>query len=130
MTAEPQRTPWPFPGDSDVDKARRLVHTYRAALHQISPEECQRLDTQALAVGQDWVTPQMVTVDRDDLVSTNEAAKLADVTPNVIHKWGAAGQIRRLTDLRGKRVWRVGDILDHLALVRQERAARNRGDGR
>ncbi|WP_064075897.1 hypothetical protein [Prescottella equi] len=125
---------WPWPADTPVDIARRLLQSYREALQRRDPEACSRIDAQAQAFGQGWVVPRLETVDVDALVSGVEAAELAGVEPQVIWQWAYRGHIPRRTGVDGSTCYRVGDVLDHQARQRRRRGARRRrhadtGDG-
>ncbi|EOM77284.1 DNA-binding protein [Rhodococcus rhodnii] len=114
--------PWPFPGDSQLDIARRLALAYRAALAERDPAACRALDAEAADFGQSWTVPQTMTVDEDDLVTAGEAADLVGVTAATVYQWAHRGYIERRTGTDGRTRYRVGDVLDHLAATRRRRA--------
>jgi hypothetical protein len=119
--------PWPFPGDTEVDKARRVAHDYRRELARFAPDLCDRLDEAFHRLGQHWVAPVRAAL---DLNAQLRAAHLAEylageVTANRISQWGTRGHINRYTDRDGHTVYRVGDVLDELARQRRARAERH-----
>lgn len=116
---------WPWPADTALDIARRLLQSYRAALAQRDPQACNQLDDQATALGQGWVRPTMEVWGDDDLLTTAEAAELAGVTVEVIRQWAKRGHLPRLTAPDGSRRWRAGDVRAHIAKTRRARAARS-----
>lgn len=121
-----QAVPWPFPGDTDVDKARRVARDYRGALADVAPDVCAQLDDAARRLGQAWVAPAHADL---DLEATLTPARLAEylageVTANQISQWGSRNKIPRRVDRDGHTVYRVRDVLDELARQRRARAER------
>lgn len=86
---------WPWPADSPLDIARRLLQSYRSALEQIDPEACRLIDANAADLGQGWVNPKIETVNPDDLVSAVEAAALVGVEVATIYQWASRKHIPR-----------------------------------
>lgn len=115
-------TAWPWPADTAVDIARRLLQSYRAALEDRDPDVCRQLDDRATALGQGWVRPRLEVWGDDDLLTTAEAAELAVVTTEVIRQWASRGYLTRLTAPDGSRRWRAGDVRAHIAATRRARA--------
>lgn len=125
MTLE--RQPWPFPGDTALDRARRIAQSYRAELVAADPAAAGVLDARALAYGETWIVPQLATVDLDDLVTVDEAAELVGKTPAAIHKWITRDKrLEATTDASGRLRVRAGDLLDVHAEMRRKRAGRRR----
>lgn len=113
---------WPWPADTALDIARRLLQTYRTALEQRDPNVCKQIDDRATALGQGWVKPAVEVWGDDDLITTAEAAELASVTEAVIRNWALRGHVPRLSAPDGGRRYRAGDIRAHLAATRRARA--------
>jgi hypothetical protein len=123
--------PWPWPGDTELDKRTRICHDYRRELRRLDPDLCDRMDAAACRLGQHWVAPRPATLDLDSTLSAAEMARYLnhEVTADQIRQWGARHAqgkpgIPRHTDRHGHTVYRLGDILDHLADQRRTRAAR------
>lgn len=115
--------PWPFPGDSILDRARRVAQSYRNALTAADPALCRLLDESASEVGEGWVVPQLATVDLDDEVTVEQAAELTGRTTACIHKW--INRDRRLSARKNRQgflVVVVRDVLDVSASLRRKRA--------
>lgn len=110
----PQSTPgrrlsWPWAADTPLDRARRLLQSYRAALMDLSPETVAALDEWAAEHGQGWVTGQRWEVHVDELLTLDEVADLAQVQLATVYRWHQRGlDYTRTVD--GLRV-RVGDLL-------------------
>ena len=108
--------PWPWPEDTQTDRARRIANSLLLEL----PEPQRDMWTaRAHAVGETWLGSSMVRWTADDVVSTAEAAELVHVSPATIRKWHSAEGLRAV----GRGRYRVGDVLDHAARKRRARAA-------
>lgn len=114
---------WPWPADSPIDIARRLLQSYRLALQQIDPESCRLIDVHATTIGQGWVAPKVETVNPDDLVSAAEAAELIGVEVNTIYQWATRKHVPRHHAAGHPTRYRVGDVLEHVAKIRRARAS-------
>lgn len=79
--------PWPWRGDSAVDRARRVAQSYRAALADTDPARCAALDAEMTRLGQAWVKPLLAQVELDDFVTLAEAAHLVGMTKDAVYKW-------------------------------------------
>lgn len=123
MTAEV--VPWPIPGDSELDKARRVARDYRNELHRIAPEQCARMDEQARRLGQGWVTPQIAHVDLDDFVRAADLSEMVGVSRDVIYQWAHRGHIARYRDDSGRTVYLVREVVEYHAALRQGRVSRH-----
>lgn len=115
--------PWPWPADTQLDIARRLLQSYREQLKSTDPDTCTLLDTQATEFGQGWVIPKIQHVDSDDLLLAPDVAELVGVTAQVIFQWAYRGHITRHEGADGRTRFRVGDVLDHQGQTRRNRVA-------
>ncbi|QYB01463.1 helix-turn-helix domain-containing protein [Rhodococcus sp. USK10] len=122
--------PWPWPADTQLDIARRLLQSYREQLKSVAPETCTLLDSQATEFGQGWVVPKIQTVDSDDLLTAIEAAELIGMTAQAIYQWAYRGYIPRREGPDGRTRYRAGDVLDHVETARRARAERRTGQPR
>jgi hypothetical protein len=118
--------PWPFPGDTELDKARRIAQDYRRELARLDPDLCRQLDDAARRLGQPWIAPIRADLDLDTKLHPARLAEhlAGQVTANQISQWGTRRRIPRHTDRDGRTVYRVGDVLDELARQRRARAER------
>lgn len=122
------RRPWPFPGDTPTDRARRIAQSYRAELMLVAPEVAERVDARAVLFGEHWVTGRLATTDMDTMLPARPMAELVgEEGPDVIRQWATRGKIPRYRDGDGRTVYRVGDVVDHQAEQRRRRAQRARG---
>lgn len=87
--------PWMWPGDTDLQKARRLTWAYRNLAKVANPDGCRALDEAATSYGQGWVCEQPLTVPDDQMVTTAQAADLAGVQVETIRQWRKRGYIDR-----------------------------------
>lgn len=120
-----KRDPWPFPADTPLERARRIAHSYRSALLNTDPEECRRLDDKAAELGQGWIRPLQVDPDNlEALLTADQIGELFTIDPRTVRMWG----YRRRVEVRGsngKPVYRLGDVIDYMAMVRQARQRDN-----
>lgn len=115
--------PWPFPGDSTLERARRIAQSYRRALLSVAPDLCDQLDQRAAALGQGWVRPlDTDVVDLDEELTAEQIGELLSVSPRTVRKWGYRGHIERLGPT-GKPRYRFRDVLDYHARTRGVRDA-------
>lgn len=115
--------PWPFPADTQLERARRILQSYRAALLSVDPEHCRLLDQRAVQLGQGWVKPmESDVVDLDEALTAEQIGELLSVAPRTVRMWGYRGHVERLDD-DGKPRYRFRDVLDYLARTRQNRSA-------
>jgi hypothetical protein len=82
---------WPWPGDSTLDRSRRVAWTYREALLAVDPAACTRIDLWARQNGQGWVLPEDLEYGLDALLTVKEAALYANVQERTIHTWHQRG---------------------------------------
>ena len=89
MTAA--EVPWPWPGDTELDKRTRICHDYRRELRRLNPDLCDRMDAAAHRLGQHWVSPQRATLDLDSTLPAAEMARHlnGEVSAEQIRQWGA-----------------------------------------
>lgn len=111
---------WPWPGDSPLDRARRVARTYRDALAAARPEACRQLDAQLADLGQSWIIPQVVVYNQDDLLTIELVAAMCDVKNGTVAQWRRRG-LRVMNTPDGPR-YRVADVLEYHARLRRRRA--------
>jgi len=117
---------WPWPGDTPLDRARRVAQSYRNALFDLDEGTCEDLDTRIIGQwGQTWLTPVHVeTVDLDEWVTVDVAALHVGLTAHAVYTW----IYRKKLDARtgnDKRVRvKLRDALDQAAYYRRQREAR------
>lgn len=125
MTAA--EVPWPWPGDTELDRRTRIFHDYRREFARRCPDVVARMDAAACRLGQGhWIIPQQATMDLDSTLPAAEMARYlnGEVSADQIRQWGSRGVIPRRKDRDGHTVYRLGDIVDLLGQRRQDRAQR------
>ncbi len=80
---------WPWPGDNELTRARKVAMAYRTALGANNRELRDEIDRSLAEVGQTWMLDVVATVEPDGLdeVTTAQAAELAHVPPHRIRAW-------------------------------------------
>jgi hypothetical protein len=123
---KPRKSAWPIPGDTAADRARRIAQDLHRRLARHDPDEAAQVAARAAELGEPWLTPRPDALDLDALLSAPDMADYlaGDITADTIRQWASRGHIRRHKDDHGRTVYRVGDILDHVAQQRRHRAAR------
>jgi hypothetical protein len=117
-----KKDPWPFPGDSKLERSRKVCRSYRNALLSADPETCRFLDENAAEVGEGWVSPlESPITDVDELLSAEQISSMFFVSPRTVRKWGYRGHIERI-DRDGKPRYRLRDVLDYQAKTRARSA--------
>lgn len=117
------KDPWPFPADTQLERARRIANSYRRALQTVAPDICQQLDDKAVELGQGWVRPfETDLVDLDEALTAEAIGAILSVSARTVRLWGYRGHIERLGE-DGKPLYRFSDVLDYLGRTRQKRSA-------
>lgn len=78
---------WPYAGDSEVERARKVALMYRQHLRAQSVAMCDEVDRTAVAFGEAWAAPHTVRYEPTDAITTAQAAELVGVTPEMIRHW-------------------------------------------
>lgn len=113
--------PWPYPEDTQLERARRIAQSYRWALMSADPEYCRKLDARAVELGQPWVRPlESDAVDLDEVLTPEQLGRLLSVMPGTVRKWGERGYIENLGQHRAP-LFRWRDVIDYCAQARQAR---------
>lgn len=121
---KPSRQQWPHPGDTLLQRARRLAIAYRQHLNTANPQLCAALDDAARAYGEDWVCGDLITIPDDQMLTTAEAAEYVGVDIETIRQWRKRGyvsptgarehlQVRGLSE-RGWPMFKAGEV-KHIA---------------
>ncbi|AEA27897.1 hypothetical protein Psed_5770 [Pseudonocardia dioxanivorans CB1190] len=114
--------PWPWPADTQLDRARRVARDYREALAQVAPTLAARLDDITARRGQGWIAARPVAHDPDDLLTVEEVAEFCQVAVRTVTTW----RLERTPPLPGKRTAdgiriRFGDLVAWQAARRRRR---------
>lgn len=116
---------WPWPGDTELAKARRVAIAYRTTLHQADLLACEDLDQRMRYWGQWWVLPRPTVYDDYQAITADLAAELVSRTEPTIRRWAAAEHPtvpgRKLLPGFGwdgsRRTYLVKDVLDAAVIV-------------
>lgn len=108
---------WPWPGDTALDRARRVANSLLA---QLAEDEREVWAARAHAIGETWLGATLLRWTADDIVTTAQAGELVHRDASTIRKWHSDGHLRAVA--RGR--YRVGDVLDCSAERRRARRSR------
>lgn len=104
--------PWPFPGDNELDKARRIARDYRGALQRLAPDLCARMDE-----GSASARPEV-----DHAPPKPPSSLTARHGPCGTRIVGDCPKLLSVTDAKGVRRVRMGDLIDLERDMRTRRA--------
>lgn len=109
---------WPWPGDTPVERARWIANSLLALL---PAEERPVWAARAHALGETWLGESLARWGTDDVVRPGEAAGIVHRTTADLRQWVKRGHLARTGN-----GYRVGDVIDAAAKVRELRATRQR----
>lgn len=135
MTAKP----WPWPGDTKEDKAKRVALSYRGLVQRVTQGHCDdpagdlhRLDEHWAELDIHWTRPSRIPFDPDDLLTAAEVvvcfAHFTTLTEGQVRQWaymkrkGGEG-INEELGSDGKPRYQAGDVMAYLVRQRQRRRA-------
>lgn len=118
---------WPWPGDTPLDRARRIALSYREALYARDPDAGMALDDQSQQWGEHWVSPVVDNIDLEAWVTVDVAASHVGLTAKAVYQWVYNGDLpaKKCNDKRVR--VKLIDALDVNRELRQRRASRTRG---
>lgn len=112
---------WPWPGDTELQRARRLANTLLYDLHKVAPEQAEARLAEVHAMGQTWLGWSTITHELDEWVDPGTAAQVGQVAVATIRQWRKRGKLTGVEEDNGWR-YRVGDVLAAAAAARLRRA--------
>lgn len=75
---------WPWPEDTNLDRARRIANSLLA---QLPEAERDRAVATAHRLGQTWLGSSLVTYTPDQAITTAQAAQMLSVSQDTIRQW-------------------------------------------
>lgn len=130
--------PWPWPGDSREDKAKRVARSYRALAQRIAQNRCEdpagdlhRLDQHWDELDIHWhiPTPDLITgaAEDDEWWTAPDIAAAIDRDRKDIYNWARAGHIRQRCGPDGTPEYSTADVITYNTHLRQRRAKNRSG---
>lgn len=132
LNEQPRRAAWPWPVDTELDRARKVARMYRHHLHTANPGACAVLDETVRGFGQgEWLIEKEQIVEPDQELTTAQAAALVRVPVERIRKWACADHPEKPGEpllprfkMRGKeRTYLAQHVLAAAAAMRRYRHA-------
>lgn len=80
-------TGWPWPGDTELVRARKVAIAYREHLRTANPQVCAALDEAMRAYGQFWLLPRQETYEPTQAITADLAAELVSRSEAMIRRW-------------------------------------------
>jgi hypothetical protein len=90
LNRQGRRGAWPWPVDTDLDRARKVAGMYRQHLKTANPAACAVLDDTVRGFGEEWLLEKEDLVRPNDELTTAEAADLVKVPVKRIREWACA----------------------------------------
>ncbi len=123
--------PWPWPGDSREDRAKRVAQSYRQLVFDITQGriedpagELYRLDRQWAGYGIHWTTTPDEAIDElglDDWQTAADLAHLIHHTPADIYRWARRGHITQRVSADGSPEYSLTSARQYLDARRERR---------
>lgn len=122
--------PWPWPGDSREDKAKRIALSYRQLVFDISQGRVtdpagalHRLDRAWADYGHHWPCPGLtpITGDTGDWYTAADLAHLIDRAPTDIYRWARRGKITQRVSADGSPEYSLASANAYREQQRQRR---------
>jgi hypothetical protein len=121
--------PYPFPGDSREERAKRVAHSYRQLVQDIAQGRCDdpagalhRIDMQWRDVGVYWPCPMPDIYDDDEWLPAPDLAHYFHRTRKDIYNWARHGNITQRTGPDGRPEYSVRSVREYLRSARARRA--------
>jgi hypothetical protein len=123
--------PWPWPGDSREDKAKRVALAYRDLIFDITQGHCDdpaaelhRLNLKWAEHGIYWHLhrPELL-IDPDEWMSAPDLAHALDRTRKDIYNWARLGHITQRAGPDGTPEYLVASVLEYHKKLRNRRTA-------
>ncbi len=112
--------PWPWPGETREDKAKRIARAYREALVDLAAGRSNNpgadlylLDEQWIDLGAYWVRPDRAPINPDDWVNLRDAAHFADRNEKTIRVWAHRGHIEQRCAADGSPEYHLQSLIDY-----------------
>ncbi|MBX8687661.1 hypothetical protein GO011_09500 [Mycobacterium sp. 20091114027_K0903767] len=119
--------PWPWPGDSREEWAKRVALSYRSLIGDITEGRCgarpalHRLDAQWVTLGIHWTEPNPYPLEPADWLSGADLAHAIDRTRKDIYNWARLGHIEQRCGPDGAPEYSVASVIAYLQLRRARR---------
>lgn len=135
--AEYRRTakPWPWPGDTREDKAKRVALSYRGILQRITQGACEdpagdlhRMDEHWAQLGVHWPRPRpdLLIDNEDEWMSAPDLADALDRDRRDIYNWARLGHIEQRAGPDGAPEYSVSSVVAYNTKLRQRRIKNQR----
>lgn len=131
VTTRWRTKPWPWPGDSREDKAKRVAVSYRGLVQRITQGRCNdptgdlhRLDQHWADLDIHWQLPRpdlLQDVDDDEWWPAREIAHAIDRTRKDIYNWARLGHIEQRCGPDGAPEYNVASVVAYQQKLRDRR---------
>ncbi|MDF3308732.1 hypothetical protein P3H15_27315 [Rhodococcus sp. T2V] len=114
--------PWPWPTDTQLERARRVARSYREALESLNPGVCENIDRKVTEFGQEWIKPELdMAPEAWELLSARDLEVMVGVPASSVRAWAAKGRLTKRTSADGSPVYLVEEVRELIAETRHRK---------
>ncbi|KIU18312.1 hypothetical protein [Mycolicibacterium llatzerense] len=133
-----RKKPWPWPGDSREDKAKRVARSYRDLAERLTHGRVDNPGAELYLLDQYWAEYDVhwqheeridILEDRDDeWMPARDLAHAVDRDRKDIYNWARAGHIKQRAGADGTPEYHVGSVKAYVEKLRQRRSRNRAGE--
>lgn len=101
---------WPWPGDDQDARLRRIIHMYRDMVMACAPAACEIVDEQLRQWGQGWVSDNSI-IDMNEMMSAKQLAERHGISIYDVYNWERQGKFEGQRQASGRVLYRQGDVI-------------------
>ncbi|MCG7592406.1 hypothetical protein [Mycobacterium sp. PSTR-4-N] len=125
--------PWPWPGDSREDRAKRVALSYRSLAFEASQGriddiagELHRLDWRWSEYGVTWTTPSQRPLDPEEWMTAADLAIVINRPRKDLYNWARLGHIEQRCGPDGAPEYSVASVIAYQRKLHQRRTRKEK----
>lgn len=122
--------PWPWPGETRDQRAKRVARSYRDLVQDIAQGRCtdpagelHRLDMHWQQFGIRWLIPDRKPIDINGWMTAPDLAQYLDRTRKDIYNWARLGHIEQRASADGSPEYSVSSVVSYQQVLTRRRHA-------